>query len=144
VLKTEWLRQQANRMAYVDPALSNRDAMLVGRLNTHMPGAGMFLRFVGRGLRRSGAACLTSHVLEAARCELRLVRLGSSCWSWSLRFTILWAYPSCRPPVEPGLPLSERHVCTPAVECTMVVAPIVVQYNSLRTRVPHAMHDAMS
>lgn len=38
VLKTEWLRQQANQMAYVDPALSNRDAMLVGRLNTHMPG----------------------------------------------------------------------------------------------------------
>lgn len=39
VLKTEWLRQQANEMAYVDPALANRDAMLVGRLNTHMPGA---------------------------------------------------------------------------------------------------------
>lgn len=37
-LKTEWLRQRANEMAYVDPALSNRDAMLVGRLNTHMPG----------------------------------------------------------------------------------------------------------
>lgn len=38
VLKTEWLRQQANELAYVDPALANRDAMLVGRLNTHMPG----------------------------------------------------------------------------------------------------------
>ena len=38
VLGTQWLRQRANELAYVDPTLASRDAMLVGRLNTHMPG----------------------------------------------------------------------------------------------------------
>lgn len=60
-------------MAYVDPALSNRDAMLVGRLNTHMPGAGMFLRFCGTWL-----AALRRLMPDLAHAGGRAVR--ASAW----------------------------------------------------------------
>jgi pimeloyl-ACP methyl ester carboxylesterase len=39
VLRSEWLRQMANRMAYHDTAtFATADAMRVGRLHTHLPG----------------------------------------------------------------------------------------------------------
>lgn len=51
VLRAVWLREKANQMAYFDKArFATRDALLIGRLHTHMPlWAEANLRFIQSG-----------------------------------------------------------------------------------------------
>jgi hypothetical protein len=70
VLRTRGLRQMANRMAYRDKArLATEDAMRIGRLHTHCPGA--HLRTPARSFGSATEQPEAALGLGRARCSER-------------------------------------------------------------------------
>jgi len=90
VLGTEALRQRANVMAYHDPALATRAAMLTGRLHTYMPGwkdANIaFIRCAPAPGKRSPARPMRCHASAPRRRGVGIARGAAGCvpfWCWS-------------------------------------------------------------